>query len=258
MNLNLGNFDTSAVAITDYKMQTAKLAKVVIAYTGKFNRKTLASALTDQLNQLATPVENSFRQVRAGVAVGFLRANKEVRIPQNEQEIRANYRVMSSTSNILMDNRDRSLWEMREGKGGKFLARHGHEDLSELVEANTSRKMQHIPRLSQITTASAGNGEFAAFVSASGDMDYGFVTGTREDAIRVASATTHLDTVVPKSAVVSSILLNIDPQITKALMKAGLTRDQKTNAIDYWTKLYSYAPEYLKDVIQNVEEGTLI
>src|ERR1700676_2545328 len=128
---------TNTVSITDYQMKTATLAKVIVSFTGKQTKDELRASLLQKFDGLAAPVEDSFRIVKAGVAVGFIRANKEVRVV-NDKELRASYRVMSS--NIMMDNADKSLWEIREGKAGKFLARHGHEDLSELVNASVNRR----------------------------------------------------------------------------------------------------------------------
>jgi hypothetical protein len=55
------------VSITDYTLLTPKLAKVVIAYTGKFNKESLRAAITEKFEAKAAPVEDSFREVRAGV-----------------------------------------------------------------------------------------------------------------------------------------------------------------------------------------------
>src|ERR1700748_609435 len=127
-------------AITDYAIdeQTPTLAKVMISYTGKFNKESIRAAIRQQLDNRATPVEDSFREVKAGVSVGFLRANKELRVVE-AHELRANYRAMGS-SNIMMSEVDNSLWEVKQGKGGTFLARHGNEDRSELVNANGHRR----------------------------------------------------------------------------------------------------------------------
>jgi hypothetical protein len=105
---------TKTVSITDYDMLSPTLARVVIAYTGRQTKESIRATILEKTDNLAAPVENSFRIVKAnsvgGIAVGYLRANKEVRVI-DEKEIRAGYRVMSS--NIMMDNSDRSLWERR-------------------------------------------------------------------------------------------------------------------------------------------------
>ena len=242
--------EVNTVSLTDYKLLSPKLAKVIIAYTGRQDRNTIAASLNKQMNHMAAVVENSFRQVKAGVAIGFVRTNKEVRVPANDNEIRASYKVMSS--NILMDNKDKSLWEVREGAGGKYLARHGQEDLSELIESAVNRRTD-VPNLRQIAMASAAKGEYVAFVSPSGDMDYGFATGVRSDAVRVVSTTTQLQTVVPKSHITASFNVPIPKKLHQHALQAASKGEQK----DYWSKLYGYDPAYMKEVQDQVDEGTV-
>lgn len=52
------------VSITDYDLVSPKLARVVIAFTGKFNKETLRASLTEKFEAKAAPVEDSFREVR--------------------------------------------------------------------------------------------------------------------------------------------------------------------------------------------------
>src|SRR5271167_4097532 len=167
---------TQTVAITDFKMKSETLAKVLVSFTGNQTKEELRASLLQKFDGLAAPVEDSFRIVKAGVAVGFIRANKEIRVV-SDKELRASYKVMSS--NIMMDDADKSLWEIREGKAGKFLARHGHEDLSELVNASVHRRSD-IPALRSLQIAKAASGEFVSFVSKSGDMDHGFVVASND------------------------------------------------------------------------------
>jgi hypothetical protein len=242
------------LAITDYEVLTPTLARVVVSYTGAPTRARIVDMILSKFDRLAAPVENSFRQVKAGVAVGFIRANREVRVV-DDNEIRASYRVMSS--NIMMDNRDRSLWEVREGRGGKFLARHGQEDLSELVEAQVFRRTD-IPALRNIATAAAVKNEFASFVSKTGDMDHGFVLATSKDKsrIQVMSVTTKMPEVVDMVCVTALARVPVPKSFKAQMVKAGISTEDKTQAKDYWEKLYSYDPDYLAMVKEQVDETT--
>jgi hypothetical protein len=244
---------TNTVAITDYKMQTPTLAKVIVSFTGKQTKDELRAALLDKFDGLAAPVDDSFRIVKAGVAVGFIRANKEVRVV-NDKELRASYRVMSS--NIMMDNADKSLWEVREGKAGKFLARHGHEDLSELVNASTNRR-QDIPAIRHIQIAKAAPGEFVSFVSKTGDMDHGFCVASSDKQVKVVSMTSRTAVVADYEVVTAISQVPIHKAFVKEMARAGVSRSDKDQQIEYWTKLYSWAPDYLEQRIQDVNEGTL-
>jgi hypothetical protein len=41
------------------------------------------------------------------------------------------------------------------------------------------------------------------------------------------------------------------------MVKAGISREDKKQAEEYWKQLYGYNPAYLSDVIDQVNEDTL-
>ena len=247
----------NTVSITDYDIdpEIPTLAKVMISYTGKFNKESIRAALREKLDNRAAPVDDSFREVKAGVAVGFLRANKELRVI-DPHELRANYRTMGS-SNIMMSEVDNSLWEVKQGKGGTYLARHGSEDLSELVNANVDRRRTEVPGIRHLSMAKAASGEFASFVNKSGDMDYGFVVASNAEKVKVVSHTSQVATVVSYDMVTSISRVPVPKSFVQKMATAGISRADKAQAIEYWTQLYSYNPAYLKDVIDQVNEDTV-
>lgn len=246
--------DTNTLSITDFEMKTPTIAKVVISYTGGFNKEKVRASLLKMLDNRAAPVEDSFRQVRAGVAVGFLRANREVRVV-DPKELRASYRVMGS-SNIMMSEVDNSLWEVKQGKGGTFLARHGQEDLSDLVEGSTQRRTD-VPGIRHLQLAKAVAGEFVAFTSKSGDMDYGFVVASNSEKVQVVSTTTQMPSVASYDMVSFIGRAPIPKSFAQDMVKAGISREDKSQAIEYWKKLYSYNPAYMQMVIDQVNESTV-
>jgi hypothetical protein len=240
------------VAVTDFKMQSKTLAKVMICFTGKQTKDQIRAALTEKFDGLAAPVDDSFRIVKAGVAVGFVRANKEVRVV-NDKELRASYKVMSS--NIMMDDSDKSLWEIKEGKAGKFLARHGNEDLSELVSANVNRR-QDIPALRHLQIAKAAPGEFLSYVSKTGDLDHGFVVAASDKQVKVVSCTSKMPEVVAYDVVTAISPVPVHKAFAKKMVEAGISREDKAQAIAYWQEYYKYAPQYMEETIQQVNEET--
>jgi hypothetical protein len=242
------------VAITDFKLMSPKLAHVVISFTGRQNKESLRAALAEKLQKLAMPVEDSFRIVKAGVAIGFVRSNTEVRVV-SENEIRASYRVMSS--NIMRDNTDKSLWEVKDGKAGKYLARYGNEDLSELINASVHRRSD-IPRLSQITMTKAGVGEFATFVTPSGDLDHGFVAMSNSAKARVVSATTKMPMTIENEAIVSLAQVSVPKEHKQAMVKAKISPADKAQACEYWRRLYFYDQEYLNEVLDQVNNDSAL
>lgn len=248
------DIDTNTVSITDYELVASKVARVVIAFTGQHTTESLTVKLGAKLKHAAAPVENSFRMVRAGVAVGFVRAHTPVRVVDNSKELSA-YTVMAS--NILMNKADETLWELKEGASGKYLARHGNEDLSELVESATARRSD-VPRLAQLAKVTAAPKEFVAFASANGDMDYGFCVASAKDRISVVSVAQRSKIDIPLAAIASVISVKIPRKAHDRITAAGVSREDVKQSIDYYTRLYSYDPAYKDEVIRQVEESAAL
>lgn len=252
----------NTISITDYKIDpvSPNLAQVVIAYTGKFNKETLRAAIRAKFDNHVAPVEDSFHEIKAatsnnaGSAVGFLRANREVRMP-DQQELRASYRKVGA-SNIMMSDADNSLWEIKEGKSGKYLARTGQEDLSELVKASVSRRTD-IPGIRHLATASVANNEFVSFVSKSGDLDHGFVMASNAEKMKLVSFATREEMIVPLENVTAISRVPLPQSFVQKMATAGISREDKTTAKDYWKQLYEYAPNYLSDVLEQVDHDTV-
>lgn len=243
-------FNTNTVSIIDYRMKSATLAKIIVSYTGDVDRQFMFDSLVKQFDGLAAPVKASFKKIQDGVAVGFLRANREVRAV-SDKELKA-YRVMSS--NMIMDDTDKSLWEVKSGAAGKFLARHGQEDLSALV-ASTRMSRTDLPRLRDITIARAAAAELVSFVDDAGDLDHGFAFATNDEKVRVVSFARKQALTVEYDSVVSIQPMPV-PTHLRAQVLASMTSEEKKEANAYWTRLYSYGPEFLRETIKQVNEGT--
>jgi hypothetical protein len=257
MELNAKGINTTTVAITDYHMTSDKVARVILSYTGDPSAEEITANLCKQLKHMAAPVEKSFRIIRAGVAIGYVRANTPVRVIENEKELTAGYKVIAS--NIMMDKEDESLWEVRKGAGGTFLARHGTEDLSELVGASLNPR-SGVPRMNHIAQASVAKREFVAFASQSGDMDYGFcvAANAKQGKLKVVSVATREAIVIPHEAVASVIPvgpqgLRIPRETHNKIMASGIDRASVEQEIAYYKRLYGYDQAYLDEVIQQVE-----
>lgn len=256
MNINTKGINVQTASITDFEVVASKLARVVVAFTGKQTSAELTESIAKQLKYMATPVENSFRMLRAGVAVGFVRANQELR-PTTEKEVRASYQVVAS--NILMSNEDSTLWEVKNGASGMFLARKGQEDLGELVNAAVNRRPD-IPRLNQVVSANvAAPREFVAYASETGDMDYGFCIKASKDGerLKVVSSTTGRAEII-KSQQVASVLPANAVAIPRAthnkVIASGVDRNADGNQTEYYTRLFSYDPAYLSEIKRIIDE----
>lgn len=239
------------VNIIDYRLKSDILAKVIVSYTGNPDRETMRETLAKNMDYQAVPVMSSFKQIRPGLAVGFIRANKMVRA-LSKQELTAKYRVMSS--NILMDKEDKSLWDVTEGASGKVLVRHGQEDLTALVHASTQRRPD-LPGLRHLAIAKAARSEVVAFVDAEGDVDHGFAIGTSDDAVQVLSFNRRVPLTVDYDSVVSISPVQVPAALNK-VVAGTLTPQEKKDEKAYYQKLYAFDPAYMREVINQIDAGT--
>lgn len=255
LHLDASGINLNTVNILDQKVLSSTLSKVIIATTGKMSKEEVAAALAEKLQYQGSVVEGSFRSIpgQDNLSVGFVRASKEIRVLE-DTEIRASYRVLSS--NILMDNTDKSLWEVRQGAGGKFLTRHGDEDLSALVESATARGPSSNARVRHLSLSKAAPKEIVAFVNDNGEMDYGFCLRTKgTEKCKVftkASSQTGQPVVVPYDHIVSIVEADLPP--LKNNLTAGV---DEANQIDYYRQLFFYDPKYLEEVEDMITEDSV-
>lgn len=249
---------TKTISLTDYQLIKPTLAKVVVATTGNLTKEEMADMLCANLKYLASPVEASFRRVTKNSAVGFIRANKQTRELDGagkKGDLTARYKVMGS--NLLMDKQDRTLWEVKSGPTGSYIARHGNEDLSELVEASVHYRAD-VPKIGRITMAKAAPAEFAAYCTANGVMDYGFVTRSNESACEVVAASTASKQVVKNEMIAGLYPVTIDRDVHRQIMARVMTSDEKAKAAEYWRTLFQYAPEYADELVKAVNETSVM
>lgn len=252
--------------ITSYEVLNKGLAKVVASYTGKYSQNEFRDKISSVLGFGAAAVPNSFRKVTAGVAVGFVTLNNQTR-HVTRTELNASYRVLSSQTNVYMDEEDKTLWSVKQGPGGIFLTRQGNEDLSALLAAKTYHERPDVPRVTRMTAGAANVSEFVAYVQPNtGTMDYGFVTASAPSKTQIFSYYTRDTTVVDNGLLTSICSVQIPNELHASVievladrrkqLRASLTPEQKATAIEYWKAVFSYAPEYLEQIIQAIEEGT--
>lgn len=238
--------------VTDYKNLSPVLAKVVVAYTGQMKKDDIRHMLAAELDNRASVVENSFKEVQPGVAVGYIRANREVRTV-NKTELNA-YRNVGS--NIMMDANDQSLWDLKKGSAGAYLVRRETENLDALLEASLQTRGNGTPRLTQLGEVRAAASELVAYVNNDGDMNYGFAVGnTKGGKVRVVAFHTKQPSDVDYDTVVSIYPISMSSKVLNEV-RASLSQEQKKDAIAYYTALFSFAPGYLEEIIRDIEQGT--
>lgn len=244
--------------VNDYDMVTPTLARVVLSMTGNYNdRFELKTAIAKLFNNLASPVENSFRWANRNgdikSVVGYVRSNNEVR-EFNDKQDSQKYRAVAS--NLLMDNEDKTLWEVKSGSNdSKYLTRKGNEDLSELVHLATSYRTAS-PKLTQLASAAPAAKEVVGFVDrTTEEMRYGFVveSGVQAKGKVTVVATDNDEAVdVPEEDVVD--VYELDPEESAQLSTTAANGLSKEAMIEYYKKAYSYSPEYIQEIIKMIEQ----
>ena len=260
-NLNLKGVTTDSVSIVAARNITPTLSRVIISCTGNMTPEKIKFAIAKQLSGLGSIVESSFRklelpEVGRHIAVGYVRANREVRMP-TENEIKANYRVLSS--NILMSNEDRTLWEVKKGKATTYLARHGSEDLSELVSLATANSHP----VSSVTAAvnasvQAQKFDFVTFVNEFGDVDHGFVLNATAKNVKIVAMSSRNTVVAPSATIINAHQVKIDPLLAKAVKKQveADTKDKSwADAEDYYKELFKYDPDYMNEFLDDIKQA---
>lgn len=249
------------VNVSEFQMVSSRVAKVILncaADIGTDLGSLITDAVHDKFQGRASVIANSFSWLRTGSSMFGYIASTRVTREADPEYVRSNYRVLAS--NIYMDKNDQTLWEMKKGVGGSYLARQDHDDLSSLIESARVSPRGSTPRMSSVITASAAPKEFVAFVHDSGysmpAVEYGFCLTSKGLPLRVLSFTTKSVVEVQESSVVST------HEITSSELQSAMLTSKKITAADtstlsmedYYRRAYGYAPEYVEMIIKQIQE----
>jgi len=261
----------ASCSITEYRLVNDRVAQVLVQVASdeahRLDKTAVMATLASALNNAASPIENSFRWLVPGHSMlGYVAAVNATRLIEDPTKVEAQgYRLIAS--NLYLDKNDESLWELKSGAGGRYLARQGRDDLTELIEASRVSPRGSMPRMHSVAAASAAPQTVVAFVNSNGlgtpFVDYGFCVGHQGEKSIIASAdSSHpilvspleivgvygVDTSAVREKVVSAAKVEAKAQkLTSAKMPTS-------DSIEYYKKLYFYAPDYLKKVIKEIEE----
>lgn len=251
---------TFSLNVHDYQMVTPTLARVVLSYTGTMpdDSQSFRNQVASLFNQEATAVEGSFSALtRSGEIksiIGFVKASTQV-VPYEEAvtaDTKGNFKAMAS--NLLMDQTDNSLWEVKSGATGKYLAKQGHSDLSELVHMATAN-VHGIPKFKQIATVPCAATEFACFVDKdSQEVMNGFVVASSEDSIKVLCFETNQVVEAGYDQLVEVNELTAEEAKIKDMEMSAETAANESTIIEYYRKAYPYAPEYVQKLIDMIKQ----
>lgn len=246
------------LSVNDYKMVTPTLARVVLNMNGTpEDSLQMRVAIAKLFGNQASAVEGSFRWAsRNGdvkAVVGYVKSNNDVREFDPKAD-GAKYRAMAS--NLLMDNEDKTLWEVRSGSGdNKYLARQGNEDLSALVHLATSFRSVS-PRLSQTASGVPAPKDFVAFVDrTTEEVRYGFAVSTAtvesKGTLTVVATNDENAVDIPEADVIDVYEPDAEDNAQVATAATGLSKEAM---IAYYKKAYSYSPEYINLIIDTINQ----
>ena len=244
----------NTVNLHDFEMYDDRISRVVLSFTGKPSPMELCAQIASLYDHKATPIRNSFRKLTDYSVVGYVASRPDNR-EYDEARDRSKYRSITTASNMLMDKSDESTWELKESTSGtKYLCRTSLEDMAELSSAKQSRR-GGIPVLANVATPEIASREFIAFVNAGDlDMDYGFVVGSTEKGDKVVlSALTLEEISVPSDLVVHAVnLMGSDEKAWNMTFAGDI--GNKSELVEYYRKAYGYAPDYVQDVIDTIND----
>lgn len=226
-------------------------------------------AIAENLPRGTTPVRASFHAVGNNTYTGFVFSAPEIRLLNDDDTMKkvsaGAYREIAK--NIFMDSTDNTLWDVKEGAGGKFLVRQGQDDLSAMLETARTSPSGTTIRLAAIASVNPRQNEFVAYVRSGRlqhEVDYGTVLSKKRGSSFVLSMATKTIVEVPDSVVVTSVTL--DPESIPRLPEKAMNRIRASRGVtaanaqvqmtpeEYWRNVYSYAPEYLEKVLEQVRE----
>lgn len=248
-----------AARLHDMKELNKNVAKVIVSFSTESNdQEKNFMAVANLFDGMARPIEGSFRVVpssRTFAAVGYVTQNTEVRACT--ASALQKYRVMAG--NLLMDEADSSLWELKSANGSKYLTRHSEESLGELVALASLKhhgEMINVGKVRDMVMSSVQSGEFAVYVSPKiGEVRCGFVVSAGEDSMEVLDSETEQVEEVPNDFLIESAMLKTQ-EIAAEL--APPHQGNKSALIAYYTQVYSYSPEYLAKIKEIINSNAAL
>ena len=254
-------FTVSAATINEYKMVTPTLAKITCTIVKGVGRESVMASITSAFNHVVVPVASSFSMLNDTTLFGFVASSRETRPVDSLASLAKDFRVLSS--NMYLDNKDKTLWEMKEGASGKYLARNGVDSLESLVQASRVSPTGSTPRLNRVTMASVERHDLVAFVTQgtwTTDVDYGFCLAVNANGDPIVVTENGKQTVKSEFIIAAYQDDNLKP---KKPVKASDYSAPINNMKDYYKLAYGgpngtagdpAQQEYVDKIITQIEE----
>lgn len=249
-----------------YELVTPSIAKVVATVSHDAGVQDNRAALASLFQGRATPIANSFREINTNnpqgqrmAMVGFVAAN--VLAQELTDEVSANFKEVAK--NVLMDEHDRTMWQVTEHAGRKFIRRQHQEDLSELMHetatvANVGISRQYT-EISSLMVDTSGDFNVIAFVDPESlTIRTGYVCeqASFENGFQIAAlCKDSTDLVHVDERLVVQCAYNVDPnnQLSSAVAETAGFADSETLK-RYYAKVYGFSPEYLRELDDEIDQ----
>lgn len=248
-----------AAALHDLQELNKSIAKVIVSFSVEsHDREKNFMAVANLFDGMARPIEGSFRVIpssRAFAAVGYVTKNTEVR--ECSTAGLQKYRVMAG--NLLMDENDSSLWELKSVNGSKYLTRHSEESLGELVALASLKhhgELVKVGAISDMVMASVQSGEFVVYVSPKKhEVRCGYAVSAGDESMEVLDMEDEQVEEVPNDFLIESAYLK--NQEIAANLNPPL-QGNKSALIAYYKEMYSFSPEYFAKIKAIIEDNAAL
>lgn len=250
----LSNF---TVNVHDFKLVSPTVARVILSYTGQVPPADQVRAkISAMFDNSATPIASSFRELTRGgdvkSIIGFVKTTREVRPFEEAASNGDGYKVMAS--NLLMQTSDNTMWEIKSGAMGKYLAKQSSEDLRALVHL-AHNNVSGLPRFNQIASLASMTQpkEFAAFIDLEAEeVMHGFVIASQGDKLTILAKETGEQVEVAADQLVQVNDLEGElERITASPEMQNFSQDAGGMAA-YYRLAYRYDPAYIQKIIEMI------
>lgn len=253
------SISTFTVNLHDYRMVSPTVARVILSYTGSTPAPDEVRArINKMMDGNAVAIAGSFRELtRAGDVkslIGFVKASREV-LPFDEVTASSGkYKALAS--NLLRQTEDDTLWEIKSGAAGKYLAKQTAEDLRSLMHL-AQATCSGLPKFNQIASLASNTQprEFAAYVDLNAEeVMHGYVVASSDDKVTVIAKETGESVEIAADQMIHVLdLEGEDAQVAGTQMAAEVAAD-KGAMIEYYNLAYRYDPAYIQKIIEMIDQ----
>lgn len=242
------------VNVHDYKVIGPTVARVILSYTGSVpSQDEIRQKICAMFDGNAAPIAGSFRELtRAGdvkSVIGFVKTAREVKPFEEAAAVGDNYKVMAS--NLLMEKADGTMWEIKSGAMGKYLAKQSNDDLRQLVHL-AQNTCNGLPRFNQVASLAAMTQpkEFVAYVDLNAEeVLHGFVIESSAEKLSVLVKETG-----ERVEVAADQLVQVQDVSDEKIGNREMAADMSDpNAVAEWYRTaFRYSPEYIQKIIEMI------